>query len=201
MILHGFPVSGNTHKVRLLLAALGVAYEERTVDIPSGAHKRADFLAVNPRGQVPGLVDGDVTLHDAQAILVYLARTYDRAGRWCPDAPAELARVVGWLSFAANELHHGVHRARVHFLLGVPVPLEEVQSSAHASLRLLDAHLASRAYLELGRPTIADLACYPPVALAPEGKVSLDAYPNVQRWAARIRAMPSYVAMPGLEAS
>ncbi len=198
MILHGHPISGNTHKVRLLLAALGVTYEEHLVDIMVSAHKQEGFLALNPRGQLPVLVDGDVRIHDSQAILVYLARSYDRSKQWLPEKAADEARVVGWLSFAANELQNGVHAARIHHALGVPLPIERADAIAQASLALLEKHLEGRPFLELGRPTIADLACFPAVGLAPEGKISLDPFPNVRAWQARVKALPFYVAMPGL---
>src|SRR4051794_27110161 len=107
MILYGFPLSGNTHKVRLLLAALRLQHEERVVDVTAGAQKQPDFLALNPRGQIPVLVDGDTTVYDAQAILAYLARKYDPSGRWLPLDADGMGRVVAWLSFAANEIQNG----------------------------------------------------------------------------------------------
>jgi len=201
MLLHGHPLSGNTHKVRLLLSALGLSYEERVVDVPAGAHKRPDFLALNPRGQLPVLQDGKVALHDAQAILVYLARKYDPRGTWLPTDPAEMAAVVAWLSFAANEIQNTVHPARMHFLLGVPVSLEAAQRAGRAAISLLEARLQGRTFLELERPTIADLACFPCVALAPEGKVDLAEFPNVRAWTDRLRKQPFFVAMPGLAAA
>jgi glutathione S-transferase len=200
MILYGHPLSGNTHKVRLLLSALRLDHDERVVDVTVGAHKQPDFLALNPRGQVPVLVDGDTTVHDAQAILVYLARKYDPEGRWLPLEPKAMSHVAGWLSFAANEIQNGAQMARVHFLLGVPMALEAVQAAARSSLSLLDSRLEGRAFLELERPTIADLACFPCAALAPEGNVSLDEYRHVRAWIGRILALPSYVPMRGLEA-
>jgi glutathione S-transferase len=199
MLLYGHPLSGNTHKVRLLLSALRVAHDEQLVDVTMGAHKAEAFLAKNPRGQLPVLVDGETIIHDAQAILVYLARKCDPTGQWLPTEPADLAHVVGWLSFAANEIQNGAHMARLHYLLGVPVALDQVQGAARASLALLEARLRGRAFLEMDRPTVADLACFPCVALAPEGKVSLADYANVLGWVARIQALPYYVAMPGLE--
>jgi len=199
MLLYGHPLSGNTHKVRLLLAALNIQYDEKVVDVTVGAHKRPDFLALNPRGQLPVLTDGASTIFDAQAILVYLARKRDPANRWLPSEPLELARVVAWLSFAANELHSGAHVARMHFLLGAPTALGQAQALAADSLRILEGHLKGKTYLELERPTVADLACFPNAALAPEGKVGLENYPHVRAWIDRIKALPFYVAMPGLE--
>src|ERR1700755_1649295 len=117
MLLYGHPLSGNAHKVRLLLAQLALAYEERTVDLAAAEHRQPAFLALNPRGQVPVLVDGEVAIHDAQAILVYLARAYDPRNRWLPGDPAGAARVIGWLAFAANEIQNGPHAVRFHRLL------------------------------------------------------------------------------------
>lgn len=198
MKLYSHPLSGNTHKVRLLLSALRLAHDEVVVDLAAGAHRSPEFLARNPRGQVPALEDGEVRIHDAQAILVYLARRYDRSDRWLPREPAAEAAIQQWLSFAANELHNGVHLARFHHLLGAPVPIEHVTGVAMRSLKLLDKHLATRRFLELGDPTVADLACFPLVGLAPDGKISLADFPAVRSWIDRIKALPSYVEMPGL---
>ena len=196
MLLYGHPLSGNTHKVRLLLAHLGLGHEERTIDIPGGEGRDEGFLAVNPLGQVPVLVDGDVALRDAQAILLYLGARYG-AGDWWPRDPAEQRRVAQWLSFAANEVQHGPNLARLHLRLGVPVDLPAVQGAARRALGVLDGHLASREWLECGRPTIADCACAPYAALSGEGGVPLDAFPNAAAWVERLKALPGFVPMPG----
>lgn len=195
--LYGHPLSGNAHKVRLLLAFAKLEYEEVFVDVVAGEHKSAAYLAVNPLGQVPTLVDGDVTMRDSQAILVYLARKY--AGEsWLPSDPAEMGAIVQWLSFAANEVHNGPHLARLHFLLNVPLDLANAQAGAHAALKVLNDRLSTRQWLELGRPTIADLACYPYIGLVEQGKVSLADYPHVRAWIARIEAIPGCPFMAGL---
>jgi glutathione S-transferase len=200
MKLYGFPLSGNVHKVRLLLSALRLPYEEVTVDIPGGLHKQPAFLAINPRGQVPALEDNATRIVDAQAILSYLAQKYDAEGKWLPRKPEEACLVQQWLSFASNEIQNGPHLARIHALLGVPVPVEHVQAVSRGALTILEQHLARTGdWLELGRPTIADLACFPCVALAPDGKLDLAPYPHILKWIARIKQLPSYVAMPGLE--
>ena len=198
MRLHAHALSGNSHKVRLLLGALGLPYEEVAVDIPAGAHRAEAFLRLNPLGQVPVLEDGAVTLRDSQAILAYLARRHDPTGAWLPEDAEDLGRVQQWLSFAANEIHHGANLARLHFLLGVPVELAEVQQKARDALAQLDARLDGRDWLELDRPTVADLACFPYAALAPEGRVPLAPYPHVQAWIERVKALPGHVSMPGL---
>ncbi|MDI1483823.1 glutathione S-transferase family protein [Polyangium sp. y55x31] len=197
MKLYSHPLSGNSHKVRLLLSMLRLEHEEIVVDLLKGEHKTPSFLAMNPLGQVPVLVDGDETLRDSQAILVYLARKYGGEA-WLPSDPAGMARVVQWLSFAANEVHHGPFLARLHFLLGVQLDLGLAQDRSRAALDVLDAHLAKRSWLEHDRPTIADIAVFPYVGLVREGKVQLDDYRNVIAWIERIRALPGYVPMQGL---
>jgi glutathione S-transferase len=74
--LYGHELSGNSYKVKLLLSLLALDYEWIKVDLMVGAHKQPEFLALNPFGQLPVLVDGNTVLSDAQAILVYLARQY-----------------------------------------------------------------------------------------------------------------------------
>ncbi len=198
MRLHAHALSGNSHKVRLLLGSLDLPYEEVAVDIQAGAHRAEAFLRLNPLGHVPVLEDGSLTLRDSQAILAYLARRYDPTGAWLPKDAEGLGRVQQWLSFAASEIQHGANLARLHFLLGVPVDLPLVQQNARDALAVLEAHLNGRNWLELDHPTVADLACFPYAALAPEGRVPLAPYPQVQAWIGRIKALPGYVAMPGL---
>jgi glutathione S-transferase len=72
------------------------------------------------------------------------------------------------------------------------------QEQTKAVLRILEGRLATRPWLELGRPTVADIACFPYIGLAPEGGVPLTPYPGVSAWVDRVKALPGYVAMPGL---
>src|SRR5262245_47792256 len=99
---HGFPLSGHSHRVELMLSLLGVRFERIDVDLFGGAHKQPAFLAKNPFGQIPVLEDGEVTLADSNAILVYLASRYDRERRWLPQDPIAAAQVQRWLSVAAG---------------------------------------------------------------------------------------------------
>jgi glutathione S-transferase len=196
--LHGHPLSGNTHKVRLLLGFLNLSYEDVTVDLPGGEHQHVDFLAVNPVGQVPVLTDEDGTrVHDSQAILIYLGARYGR-GNWWPESPTDQGQVAQWLSYAANEVQNGLNLARLHFLFGAPVDFGAAQALGRRTLGLLEQHLSTRDWLETGSPTVADCALFPYVALAPEGLVKLDGHPAVDRWMQRFRAVPGFSAMPGI---
>ena len=197
-ILFGHPLSGNTHRVRLMLSMLELPYEEIPVDIPNGEQKKAEYLAVNPLGLVPVLVEGERKIRDSHAILTYLALAYDKENKWLPNDPFQQAQVIQWLSFSANEIQNSANLARLHFLLGVPVDLTSVQDKTHGVLQTVDRHLADRNWLELNRPTIADLACFPYLGLVEEGKVSLADYKNVNIWLDRVKSLPGYISMPGL---
>lgn len=192
--LYGYPISGNAYKVRLFLAFLNLPYEAINVDLMAGDTLTPEFKRLNPRGQVPVLCDGDVVIWDSMAILVYLARRYGN-GDWLPNDAVEEAQVMQWLAVSENELLYGLARARSTLLLKRPFNLEQCQREGKAGLEVMEQHLADKDWLVTGKPTIADIACYPYVLLAPVGEVSLEPYPNVRQWLARIAALPNWVAM------
>jgi glutathione S-transferase len=197
MKLYHTELSGNCHKVRLMLSLLGLECDRLLIDFAKGEHKSADFLKLNPLGQVPVLVDGDTVIRDSQAILVYLARKSGQED-WLPLAAEPMAKVMQWLSFAANDIHSSLFIARLHFRFGMDFDWETAQCSGKQVLQVMDDHLQGRNWLECDRPTIADIACYPYVGLAPEGKVALEPYPHVLVWIERIKQLPSYEGMEGL---
>ena len=192
--LYGYPISGNAYKVRLLLAFLNLPYEAINVDLMAGDTLTPEFKQLNPRGQVPVLCDGDVVIWDSMAILVYLARRYGN-GEWLPNDAVQEAQVMQWLAVSENELLYGLARARSTLLLKRPFNLEQCQREGKAGLDVMEQHLATNTWLVAGQPTIADIACYPYVLLAPVGEVSLEPYPNVRQWLARMAALPNWVAM------
>ena len=167
--LFTFKLSGNSYKVRLFLGLLGLDYAGVEVDMRGGEHKRAPFLALNPLGQVPVLIDGDVTLADSQAILVYLARRYAEAS-WLPLDALSLAQITRWLSIAANEIQHGPATARLIAVFGVKLDAELALQRSVTILASMQAHLTQQQWLVGDHPSIADVACYPYIALAPEGR-------------------------------
>ncbi len=197
MKIYDAPVSGNCHKVRLMLSLLGRDFEIEPVSLPEGGNRTAEYLALNPLGQIPVLDDDGLVLRDSQAILVYLGGQYG-AGEWWPTAAAEQGEVMQWLSFAANEMWAGPAYARAMLRFGRPGDLAARQDAARQALGQLEARLGANDWLALGRPTIADVACYPYAGLVEEAEVALDDYPAVRAWCARIEAMPGYLAMPGL---
>lgn len=196
MKLYDLELSGNCYKVRLLAALLGVGLDLHAVDLVGEEHKSPSFLALNPFGEIPVLVDGDLVLRDSQAITVYLARRFG-GDQWLPTNPQELALVMQWISTAANDVARGPNDARLHDLFGYKLDVDKARTHARNLLGVLDAHLAQRAWLELDRPTVADITVYPYVSLAEQGGVTLAPYAAVQAWMKRIQSLPGYIPMPG----
>lgn len=197
MKLYDLELSGNCYKVRLLASLLKTPLEIVPVDFMGGAHKQPEFLALNPLGEIPVLIDGDLVLRDSQAILVYVARQYG-GEQWLPAHPTEMAQIMQWLSTAANDIARGPNDARLSDKFGYLLDVEQARNKAHRIIGIVDQHLSNRQWLELDRPTIADIACFPYIALSHEGGVSLDAYPNVNAWIARIKALPGFIPMPAI---
>ncbi|MFT3759375.1 glutathione S-transferase family protein [Thauera sp.] len=196
MKLYDLELSGNCYKVRLFAALANIDLEIVPVDFLGGEHKRPPLTELNPWGELPILVDGERVLRDSQAILVHLAGSYGGAAWWPAEAHLQ-AEIVQWLSTAANEIQHGPASARLVDKFGYAIDKSGTLAKAARILPLLDAHLAKRDWLALSRPTIADCAVFPYVALAPEGGIELSPYPNILRWIERIKRLPGYLAMPG----
>jgi len=194
--LYRHPLSGHAHRVELFLSLLGLPCELIDVDMVRGAHKAPEFIAKNnPFGQVPVIEDGDVTLADSNAILVYLAIRYDGTGRWLPRDAEGAARVQQWLSVAAGQLAYGPTLARFITLFGAQLDLDRAQAIGRHLFEVLDKELAKRPYLAGDTPTIADIALYAYTAHAPEGGVPLEPYGHVRAWLARIEALPGFIGM------
>ncbi|MHC6224414.1 glutathione S-transferase family protein [Pseudomonas sp. X10] len=193
---YNFPRSGHAHRVELMLSLLNLPSEQVFVDLAKGVHKQADFLALNPFGQVPVIDDNGTIVSDSNAILVYLAKTYDDDGRWLPEEPLAAARVQRWLSVAAGPVAYGPAAARLVTVFGASFNTDEVIGRAHTLLKVVDDELGKTPFLAGDAVTIADVANYSYIAHAPEGNVSLEPYPNVRAWLARIEALPGFVSMP-----
>lgn len=196
MRLYDNTISGNCYKVRLFLSLIDKQFESIPVDSVRGETRQPSFLAISPRGLIPVLEDQGERISDSMAILIYLARSY--APNWLPENPLTMARVMEWLAIAADELQYGAAQARRIKKLGVQGELTQAQMHAERGLSLLERQLELTQWLVDEQPTVADIACYPYVALLPEGGVPLDPYPPIREWMARIEALPGYVSMPGI---
>lgn len=195
MQLYDYAWSGNCHKIKLFASILSLDLEVITVDLLAGEHLRPPVSDLNPLCELPVLVDESLVLHDSGAILIYLARKYGGEA-WLPTEPSQAARVCQWLGTAAANVNFGPALARGAEHFGYPADRAMTSRISERLFRALETHLASRQWLELDRPTIADIAMYPYVAAAPEGGLSLEEYVAIRSWIERVRSLPFYIAMP-----
>ena len=202
MRLYDYILSPSCYKVRLMASLVGVKLDLRPVDFHPGAeHRGPPLLALNPAGSIPILEDGDLVLTESSAMLAYLA--VKAAPDWLGSGQAvETARIQQWLAFSAR-LTASLGGARLVEMLLRPGDIGALQASGIAALRELEAGLFEQSlrgsrFLASDLPTIADIACFPYVALAPDGGVSLDPYPTIRLWSRALRALDGFIEMPGI---
>lgn len=193
--------SGNCYKIRLFLSILDIDYEKIPVNIVAGENRTDEFLAMNPNGLVPVLIDGQTTIYDSGSILTYLAIKYANEN-WLPSDPIQLSNVIKWLAFEQSEGRFGLARARL-ILQNIPSPLaktgslEESQALGKQALEILNKQLVETEWLAGGSAaTICDIACYPYTAMCGEAGLSLAPYAGIRSWMERIEAFEGYVPLP-----
>lgn len=158
------------------------------LDMPKGEHRSPDYLALNPNGKVPTLVDGDYVLWEADAIMCYLADRAD-SDLW-PRERKRCIEIQRWLSWNQQHFHrHAVilcfeHVIRNHFGLGDPDP--DLTANALRQFRrfaaILDEHLDSRRWLVGETLSIADFAMAAELPDAERAHIPLDEFPHIRRW-------------------
>jgi len=193
--LYRHPLSGHAHRVELLLSLLGLETQLIDVDLLNGEHKQPAFLQKNSAGLIPVIEDGEVTLSDSNAILVYLASKYDNEHTWLPTEAVSAAQVQRFLSIAASSIAYGPAAARSINVFSAKLDRQKSLDTAHAILKQLDPHLEHNPWLVGYKPTIADSANYTYIAHAPEGGISLQAYPHIRRWLSRVEELKGFIPM------
>ena len=186
LTVYGDIRSGNCLKVRWLLDRLGRDYQWIETDVMSGSTRTPDFLKMNPAGQLPTLVLADGrALAQSNAILVHMAEGSD----WIPVDPFARAKMFEWLFWEQYSHEPYVAVARFQRTLGGKAADEiepTLMQRGHAALARMEAALAQAEWLAGDRPTIADLSLVAYTRVAPEGGFSLDSYPAVRAWIARV---------------
>jgi len=196
--LYDHPLSGNCYKVRLALSQLGVEYEKQYLDIFKGEQHSSGYQSVNPNRKIPVLVDGGFHMWESNAILLYIGQKYSPNRLYLEDLEG-YGRMAQWLFFGKTSIDPNLAVAR-YFTKFLPLEnrdekrLNELRTQGNTVLGLLDSHLEANDYLA-GSYSMADIACYPYVNLAPEGGVDLSPYPSVMLWCDRIRSQPGYISM------
>lgn len=227
LYVYGVTRSGNSQKALLGCSLLGIKYELRVVSnligpdaVKDGGAKSPEYLKLNKRGLVPVIIDPNSTadrtvspeglvISDSTSILTYLALTYNPA--WYPvNDILKLAKINGWMAFAANEIHNSLLKVRVTNKFGwdiSPMTYDFALESAKKVLSFLDEEItagvsAGNLWLVEGEsPTIADIHVFPYVAFtehSSDNAILLSDYPAVSAWLERMKSLPGYVALPDI---
>jgi glutathione S-transferase len=192
MKLYGYLPSGNCYKVRLLASWLDERYEYIDVDAPKGDTHTAEFLEINPAGQIPvvTLDDGRV-LQESNAILYYLAL----GSSYIPTDAYAQAQLLRWMFF--EQYKHEPALAVARYITNyVPKRKKELPGlikKGEAALDVMEGHLKDNDYLVGDALTIADISLYAYTHVASEGGFDLKPYKAIKRWMKRVRAHPKHI--------
>jgi len=196
--LYSMQSSGNSYKVRMLLARLGIRYRLVETDLFKGENRTPEFLAKNPEGHVPvlELADGRY-LSESNAILVYLAEETP----YLPHDRLERAEVLRWMFFEQHSHEPAIAAARwwLHLVKGGrdlrTHEIDRWMEHGYQALSLMERHLAHRRYFVGERTTVADLALYAHTHVATEGEFELGGFPHLIDWLARIAGEAGHIRM------
>ena len=196
----------NGRKVSVMLEECGLPYNVHRIDIGKGDQFAPDYLAINPNGKIPSIVDPDgpdgapIAMMESGAILVYLA---GKTGRFLPASTRGKYVTLEWLMFQMGhvgpmygQVHHFVRSAKVE----VPYAIERYVKEKDRLYGVLDRRLGAARFLAGDEYTIADIATFPWVARYEWHKTDLATFPNVKRWFDTIAARPAVqrgMAVPG----
>jgi glutathione S-transferase len=188
-------------RVLWLLEELGVPYELVKVNFAAGETRKPEYLAINPNGHVPALVDGDVTVWESMAINFYLAEKYGKDRLW-PATERERALTLQWTFWVMMECEAHVLACLLNRAAFPPDKRDEAKARAgeeavQAPLGVLDAQLKGREYLLGNQFGLADLNVASVLSWAKPGKVDLAKYPSVSAWLGRCTGRPAFKAALG----
>lgn len=194
--LYDYTTSGNGYKVALLLHQLNLPFRYHETDILAGATQTPDFLALNPNGKIPVLVTPDkAVLWESNAILLHLAE----GSAYLPVTPAARFDVYRWLFW--EQYSHEPYIATSRFWKHHPdaarfqEKIAERRPGGLKALKLMENHLAERAFFAGDAYSVADIALYAYTHKADEGGFALTDYPNVQAWLARVADQPRHLTI------
>ena len=183
----------NGHKASIALEELGLPYELKLLDLAKNEQKSPEFLAINPNGRIPAIVDhdeDDFAVFESGAILIYLA---EKTGRLMPTDRKGRSRVIQWLMFQMGGVGPMMGQANVfyrYFPEKIPPVIDRFQGECKRLFRVLDGHLKDHEYLA-GDYSIADIANWAWVRTHRWSGIEIDDLPHLKRWRDAIRARPA----------
>ncbi|AKX44158.1 glutathione S-transferase [Thiopseudomonas alkaliphila] len=189
----------NGHKVSIALEEMQLPYELHVLSFDKKEQKAPEFLAINPNGRIPAIIDRDndnFAVFESGAILWYLA---EKTGQLLPQEPKQRSQVMQWLMFQMSGVGPMQGQANVfyrYFPEKIPAAIDRYQKETRRLYEVLNTRLAEVEYLA-GTYSIADIATYPWVALYDWAGVSIEGLPHLARWLQQITERPA--VQKGLE--
>lgn len=203
MKLYTHPLSSNGRRVSLVIHQLGIAdaVGVEVVDLAKGAQRTPAYLALNPNGKVPTLVDGDLKLTESYAIMIYLCEKTGRRDLY-PDELASRTQINRWLFWSANEWSPVIGKLNFENMLkpmlglgaADPIRVQEAEATFKQLAKVLDAHLQGRQYILGDALSLADFALAASLATALPAKLPIAGFDRLQAWFARIEQLPAWKA-------
>lgn len=180
----------DTYKVSVALEEMGLPYAPISVDLGRGEQKTPEFLAINPNGRVPALVDDDFPIFESGAILIYLA---EKTGMLLPADASGRSRVMQWLMFQVGGVGPMMGQANFFFRFlpdKIPAAIARYQTEGRRLFEVLDRQLAQHEYLG-GEYSIADIANWCWVRTSKWSGIDTEGLPHLHRWLAAIAERPA----------
>jgi glutathione S-transferase len=202
LTLYTTPLSANGRKPLAVCRHLGLSPRIEVVNVYAGEGRTPAYLAINPLGKVPTLVDGDLVLWESNAILQYLAEAHADGRLWSRD-PRRRADIARWLFWEASHWQPALSQVLAGFvgplvvpaLAGTqPLPADWSDAALGGQLDLLEAHLSSRALLAGGELTLADFSVAAMLMYARPAGFPFERYPEIAAWYGRIEATEAWRA-------
>jgi len=183
----------NGYKVSIALEELGLPYRAHAIDLGKQVQKQPWFLAINPNGRIPAIIDrdeDDFAVFESGAILIYLA---EKTGRLLPTERRARSRVLQWLTWQVGGLGPMIGQANVfarYFPEKLPQVISRYRNEGRRLLEVLDTRLADTEWLA-GEYSIADIACWPWARATDWSGISRDGLPHLARWLHAMAARPA----------
>lgn len=207
LTIHAFPSSPRGFKVLSFANHIAIPYEFKLVDLTKGEQTQPGYVAINPNKRMPSLTDGDFTLWESNAILVYLATLKPDAG-FLPADPKGHADVLRWMFWESCSFDPACailifeNFVKGFFGRGAPDPAEVEKGTAQFNkfAGVLDAHLSGRKWVCGDSLTIADFSLAAPLTMTEGGKLPVEPFGEIKRWYAQMAALPAWAKTAAMAA-
>jgi len=184
----------NGHKISIALEEMGLEYRVHHLDLMAADQKKPEFLAINPNGRIPAIIDrdnDDFAVFESGAILLYLA---EKTGKFLPANPKKRSQVIQWLMFQMGGVGPMMGQANVfhrYFPEKIPAAIERYQHESRRLFEVMNTQLTDNCYLAGEEYTIADMATWPWVRTFEWSGVDITGLTHLQRWIEELAKRPA----------